>query len=175
MQAKPSERNAKFRRLADEKVSAVLEKLNRLLLEPHILLEKPLISMVIGAAFLASGILSLLFMKNLVFFVMSLLIAAWCVYLGLHQAAGRGVHGSGGVLHRAAKKHVFRVPVYRYREWRPVHRQRPAQKENGGARLGGSLLPSVLYGRAGSGPGYVRGPLLGLGGGLMAMQIGDKS
>lgn len=61
----------------------MIEKLNRLLKEPHILLEKPLISMVIGAAFVAAGILSLLFMKDLVFFVMSLLIAAYCVYIGL--------------------------------------------------------------------------------------------
>lgn len=66
-----------------ERMGAVLEKLNQLLKGPQILLEKPLISMVIGAAFVVSGVLSLLFMQDLVFFAMSLLIAAYCVYIGL--------------------------------------------------------------------------------------------
>jgi len=59
----------------------MLDKLNKLFNEPQILLEKPLISCVIGAAFVVAGLLSLMFMRDLVFFIMSLIIAGYCIYI----------------------------------------------------------------------------------------------
>lgn len=61
----------------------MIDRFNRLLKEPQPLLEKPLIAGMIGAAFLVAGILLLLFMKDLVFFLMSLFIAVYCIYICL--------------------------------------------------------------------------------------------